>query len=108
MFRLPVVAGRGAMGGSILAALTEHATETYRAALWPALIAPSTGRERLEQALHTPLPLGRGEPRTADRAPHGGSLTRVHKPTTPGQYMGAWITESYAVIGESRDNPSKA
>lgn len=42
---------RGVRKEDILAALTERATETYRAKLWPALTSPGTGRERLEQAL---------------------------------------------------------
>ncbi len=36
----------------ILEALSERAVESYRAALWPALTASGSGRERLEQALH--------------------------------------------------------
>jgi AcrR family transcriptional regulator len=35
----------------IIAALTERAIESYRAALWPALTGPGTGRERLERGL---------------------------------------------------------
>src|SRR5215211_13320 len=42
---------RGVRKEDILAALTERATDAYRAALWPALTAPGAGRERLEQAL---------------------------------------------------------
>src|SRR5256714_13591066 len=42
---------RGVRKEDILAALTDRATEAYRTALWPALTAPGTGRERLEQAL---------------------------------------------------------
>lgn len=42
---------RGVRKEDILAALTERATEAYRAALWPALTAPGTGRARLELAL---------------------------------------------------------
>lgn len=36
----------------VIAALAERATDAYRKALWPALTAPGTGRERLERALH--------------------------------------------------------
>lgn len=36
---------------SILAALAERATEEYREALWPAVMAAGSGRERLESAL---------------------------------------------------------
>lgn len=43
---------RGIRKEDMLAALADRATEAYRAALWPALTAPGTGRERLEQALH--------------------------------------------------------
>ena len=43
---------RGIRKEDILAALSERAIEAYRAALWPALTAPGTGRERLEHALH--------------------------------------------------------
>jgi AcrR family transcriptional regulator len=43
---------RGIRKEDVLAALTNRATDAYRAALWPALTAPGTGRERLEQALH--------------------------------------------------------
>jgi AcrR family transcriptional regulator len=43
---------RGIRKQDILAALTERAIEAYRAALWPALTAAGTGRERLEQALY--------------------------------------------------------
>jgi AcrR family transcriptional regulator len=43
---------RGIRKEDILAALTERAVDAYRAALWPALTSPGTGRERLEQALH--------------------------------------------------------
>jgi AcrR family transcriptional regulator len=42
---------RGIRKEDILAALIEQATGAYRASLWPALTAPGTGRERLEQAL---------------------------------------------------------
>jgi AcrR family transcriptional regulator len=42
---------RGVRKQDILDALTEKAIEAYRAALWPALTAPGTGGERLEQAL---------------------------------------------------------
>jgi AcrR family transcriptional regulator len=43
---------RGVRKEDILATLTDRAIEHYRAALWPALTAPGSGRERLEQALH--------------------------------------------------------
>ena len=43
---------RGIRKQDILDALTEKALDAYRAALWPALTAPGTGGERLEQALH--------------------------------------------------------
>lgn len=42
---------RGIRKEDILAMLTNRAIEHYRAALWPALTAPGSGRERLEQAL---------------------------------------------------------
>jgi AcrR family transcriptional regulator len=42
---------RGIRKEDILAALTERATNAYRAALWPALTAPGNARERLEHAL---------------------------------------------------------
>jgi len=43
---------RGVSKELILEALSERAVEAYRAALWPALTASGSGRERLEQALH--------------------------------------------------------
>jgi AcrR family transcriptional regulator len=42
---------RGVGKGDVLAALAERATAEYRAAMWPALTAAGTGRERLELAL---------------------------------------------------------
>jgi len=42
---------RGVRKQDILDALSEKALKDYRAALWPALTAPGTGAERLEQAL---------------------------------------------------------
>ena len=42
---------RGIRKQDVLAALTERATEAYRAAMWPALTASGNGRERLELAL---------------------------------------------------------
>src|SRR5215212_3039534 len=42
---------RGVTKEGILAALVEQAIAEYRSALWPALTAPGTGRERLEVAL---------------------------------------------------------
>ena len=42
---------RGVTKALILAALAERATEDYRAALWPALTAPGSARERLFLAL---------------------------------------------------------
>jgi AcrR family transcriptional regulator len=42
---------RGIRKHDILDALSEKAIDGYRAALWPALTAPGTGAERLEQAL---------------------------------------------------------
>jgi AcrR family transcriptional regulator len=42
---------RGVSKDALLAALTERALERYRAALWPALTARGSGRERLESAL---------------------------------------------------------
>jgi AcrR family transcriptional regulator len=35
----------------LLAALSERLEDAYRSAMWPALTAPGSGRERLEQAL---------------------------------------------------------
>ena len=42
---------RGVTKDGLLAELVARATETYRAALWPALTASGTGAERLTQAL---------------------------------------------------------
>lgn len=42
---------RGVSKDAIVQALVERAIAAYRAALWPALTASGTGRERLEQAL---------------------------------------------------------
>lgn len=42
---------RGVTRDLILQTLAERATEQYRAALWPALTAPGSGRQRLELAL---------------------------------------------------------
>lgn len=42
---------RGLTKNTILAALAERATGLYREAMWPALTADGTGRERLERAL---------------------------------------------------------
>lgn len=42
---------RGVSKELILAELSTRAVDAYRAALWPALTASGTGRERLEQAL---------------------------------------------------------
>jgi AcrR family transcriptional regulator len=42
---------RGVSKERILGELAERATDRYRAALWPALTAPGSGRERLEAAL---------------------------------------------------------
>src|SRR5919198_1321323 len=42
---------RGISKDSILAALTARATESYRAALWPALTGRGTARERIQMAL---------------------------------------------------------
>ena len=42
---------RGLTKEALLAQLAERATDTYRAALWPALTAPGNARERLELAL---------------------------------------------------------
>jgi AcrR family transcriptional regulator len=42
---------RGVSKATILAGLAERAVDSYRAALWPALTARGTGRERLEVAL---------------------------------------------------------
>ncbi|HEX8120535.1 MAG TPA: TetR/AcrR family transcriptional regulator [Solirubrobacteraceae bacterium] len=42
---------RGVSKEALLGSLTERAVERYRAALWPALTARGTGRERLESAL---------------------------------------------------------
>jgi AcrR family transcriptional regulator len=35
----------------LLGALSERLEDAYRSAMWPALTAPGSGRERLEQAL---------------------------------------------------------
>jgi len=42
---------RGVSKDSLLAEFARRATEEYRQALWPAVMAPGTGRERLELAL---------------------------------------------------------
>lgn len=42
---------RGVSKDALLAALADQATEDYRAALWPALTAPGTARERMQAAL---------------------------------------------------------
>ena len=42
---------RGVTKDAILAALAERATVSYQQAMWPALTAPGSGRERMELAL---------------------------------------------------------
>jgi AcrR family transcriptional regulator len=42
---------RGVTREGVLAALAERLEESYRAAMWPALTARGSGRDRLEQAL---------------------------------------------------------
>lgn len=42
---------RGVTKDTVLAEFAERATERYREAMWPALMAPGSGRERLESAL---------------------------------------------------------
>jgi AcrR family transcriptional regulator len=42
---------RGVSKDVVLAALAERSTERYRAAMWPALTAPGSARERMELAL---------------------------------------------------------
>jgi AcrR family transcriptional regulator len=42
---------RGISKDALLAALTESATESYRAAMWPALTGEGTGAQRLEEGL---------------------------------------------------------
>jgi len=43
---------RGVTRGVVLQALARRLEEDYRHALWPALTAPGSARERLERALH--------------------------------------------------------
>jgi AcrR family transcriptional regulator len=42
---------RGVTREGLLGALTQRLEDAYRAGMWPALTAPGSGRERLEQAL---------------------------------------------------------
>jgi AcrR family transcriptional regulator len=72
---------RGISKESILAAMVRRAVEDYRAALWPALTGPGSGRERLQQALEAVLEVAEAH-LPALLALQSGPESPLHQPGT--------------------------
>ena len=84
---------RGITREGLLGALAQRLEDEYRAGMWPALTAPGSGRERLEQALGRLLRGRRGQPRGPRRAGRGRPQRDLPRGRSPRADAGLAFTE---------------